>query len=212
MRYTLYAAPGSCSLAPHIILEEIGEPYDLSLMSPGHPETKTEAFRQVNPKGRIPVLTAAQFHLTEAPAILLHLASAYPDKGLLDPDGESIVRATEWFNWLSGTVHAVAVRMIWRPDYFSDDPSGHPAIVAKGRQHLLAAFSFIDAKLSKQEWAIRNTYSVVDPYLLVFFRWGNRMSIDMRALYPAWTEHALHLEQRPAVQRALVQESISLWQ
>ena len=55
MRYMLHAAPGSCSLAPHIILEEIGEPYDLALMSPGHPETKTEEFRRLNPKGRVPV-------------------------------------------------------------------------------------------------------------------------------------------------------------
>ncbi len=34
MLYTLHAAPGSCSFAPHIVLEEIGEPYSLALMSP----------------------------------------------------------------------------------------------------------------------------------------------------------------------------------
>ena len=63
--YTLHAAPGSCSLAPHILLEEIGDDYTLALMSPGHPETKTEAFRKLNPKGRIPVLTAENLLITE---------------------------------------------------------------------------------------------------------------------------------------------------
>src|SRR5271163_4078403 len=118
MRYILHAAPGSCSLAPHIILEEIGEPYDLALMSPGHPETKSEEFRRLNPKGRVPVLTAENFILTEAPAILVYLGLKYPHADLLRSDGDEVARTVEWCNWLSGTVHQVAVRMIWRADYF----------------------------------------------------------------------------------------------
>jgi glutathione S-transferase len=53
---------------------------------------------------------------------------------------------------------------------------------------------------------------VVDPYLLMFFRWGNRMLIDMQGSYPAWTAHARRLEDRRAVQSALAQEGISLWE
>ena len=101
--------------------------------------------------------------------------------------------------------------MIWRPDYFSDEPASHPHIVAKGKEHLLAAFSLIEAKMSGQDWAVGDHYSVVDPYLLVFYRWGNRMLIDMQSNYPVWTGHARRLEGRAAVQRALVQEGISLW-
>lgn len=211
MRYTLHAAPGSCSLAPHIVLEELGEPYSLLLMSPGHPETKTEEFRRLNPKGRIPVLTGEDFLLTEAPAILIHLGQANPDANLLEPHGENLIRSIEWFNWLSGTVHAVAVRMVWRPDYFSDMGDAHARIVDKGKEHLLDAFSLIEARMRERVWAVGDRYSVVDPYLLVFYRWGNRMLIDMQDSYPYWTLHARRLEERPAVQRALDQEGISLW-
>jgi glutathione S-transferase len=212
MRYMLHAAPGSCSLAPHILLEEIGEPYDLALMSPGHPETKTEEFRRLNPKGRVPVLTAEDFILTEAPAILLHLGLEYPRAQLLSFDGNGLARSIEWCNWLSGTVHQVAVRMIWLAGYFTDDASGHAALIAKGREHLRSAFSLIESKLKAREWAVGDRYSVVDPYLLVFFRWGNRMHVDMRNNYPAWTEHAHRIERRQAVQRVIAQEGISLWQ
>jgi glutathione S-transferase len=211
MVYTLHAAPGSCSFAPHIVLEEIGEPYSLALMAPGHPETKTEQFRQLNPKGRIPVLTADNFILTEAPAILVHLGLSYPDAGLLSTSPDAIVRSIEWFNWLSGTVHAVAVRMIWRPDYFTDD-NAHDVLIARGKEHLSSAFALIESKLRERFWAVGEQYSVVDPYLLVFYRWGNRMRLNMQGSYPAWTTHARCLEERPAVQNALTQEGISLWQ
>jgi glutathione S-transferase len=84
-------------------------------------------------------------------------------------------------------------------------------LVEKGRRHLASAFALIEAKLEGRTWAMGECYSVVDPYLLVFFRWGNRMFIDMQTNYPAWTTHARRLEGRDAVQRAIDQEGISLW-
>ncbi|RZJ11476.1 MAG: glutathione S-transferase family protein [Rubrivivax sp.] len=209
--FTLHASPGSCAFAPHIVLEEIGAPYHLELMSPGHPETRSDAFRQLNPKGRIPVLVSGNFVLTEAPAILLHLGLAHPTAGLIGQDPEHIVRAVEWTNWLSGTVHAVAVRMVWKADHFLPDPATHAPLIEHGMTHLLSAFSLIEAKLQDRPYALGDRYSVVDPYLLVFFRWGNRMRVDMRSRYPVWTDHAKRLERRDAVQRALAQEAISLW-
>ncbi|HEY8566576.1 MAG TPA: glutathione S-transferase family protein [Beijerinckiaceae bacterium] len=209
--YTLHASSGSCAFAPHIVLEEIGEPYALEMMSNGHPEARSEQFRQINPKGRIPVLVADGFILTEAPAILLHLGLTNPGSGLMGSDPESIVRAVEWTNWLSSAVHAVAVRMIWKAEFFLADPAAHPALVESGMAHLLSAFALVEAKMLDRAYALGSAYSVVDPYLLVFFRWGNRMRIDMAGKFPTWTAHARRLEQRPAVQRALAQEGISLW-
>lgn len=212
MFYTLHAAPGACSLAPHIILEELGQPYELAMMSSGHPEAKTAEFRRINPKGRIPVLTAEGFVLTEAAAILLHLGLTNPAAGLIGNDPTSIARAVEWMNWLSSAVHAVAVRMIWKPEFFLTEPAQFPALAAKGEEHLLANFALVEEKLTGRDWALGERYSIVDAYLLVFFRWGNRMAVDMSGLYPVWTAHAKRMEERPAVQRAISQEGISLWQ
>ncbi|RWN33467.1 glutathione binding-like protein [Mesorhizobium sp.] len=212
MHYTLYAAPGSCSFAPHIVMEEIGRPYSLALMSPGHPETKTDEFRRFNPKGRIPVLIAENFTLTEAPAIFLHLGLTNPDTGLLGADAANVVRSIEWFNWLSSAVHAVAVRMIWRADFFLPDETMYAPLVERGKERLASAFALIDTKMKDRVWAIGECYSIVDPYLLVFYRWGNRMAIDMQNTYPAWTTHTRRLEERAAVQRAIAQEGISLWE
>jgi glutathione S-transferase len=212
MTPTLYFSPGACSLAPHIVLEELGLPFQLIHASTSDGATHTPQYLQLNPKGRVPVLVTGRGELTEAPAILVHLATSHPDRGLLAGTPDGLVRSVEWFNWLSGTVHAVAIRQVWRPESFTDVLAQHADIVAKGKQNLANAFALIESRLAKTEWAVADHYSVVDPYLLVFYRWGNRIGFDMRGDYPAWTRHALQVRERPATARALTTEGISVWQ
>jgi glutathione S-transferase len=211
MTMSLYYSPGACSLAPHILLEEVGAPYALVLISTDKGEARADAFRRVNPKGRVPVLVQDDFVLTEAPAILLHIAASAPAHGFFPRSDIDLVRAVEWSNWLSGTVHGIAVRMIWRPADFADDVSEHVHVVARGHAHLAAAFALVESRMTGREWAVGEAYSHIDPYLLVFYRWGNRMKLDMRGTYPQWTKHALRMLARPAVERAFAQEGISAW-
>jgi glutathione S-transferase len=211
MTSTLYYSPGACSLAPHIVLEEIGLPFSLSLVSTADGGTRTPEHLRLNPKGRVPVLVSGDSVLTEAPAILVHLALSHPDAALLADSQEGLVRSLEWFNWLSGSVHAVAVRQVWRPETFTQDPAQQDAIIAKGKENLAAAFALIEERMKHAAWAVGDRYSAVDAYLLVFYRWGNRMGVDMRSLYTAWTAQALRTLDRPAVRRALSSEGISVW-
>lgn len=62
-----------------------------------------------------------------------------------------------------------------------------------------------------RDYAIPGGYSVVDPYLLVFYCWGKRIGLDMRALYPAWTRLTKRIGARPAVERVLAQEDIKIF-
>ena len=212
MTPTLYYSPGACSLAPHIVLEEIGRPFLLSLASTSDGTTRTPEYLRLNPKGRVPILTSGDSVLTEAPAILLHLAVSNPEAGLLASSTDGLARSIEWFNWLSATVHSVAIRQIWRPESFTRDESQHEDIVAKGKENLDSAFALIEERMSRSAWTVGDRYSTVDPYLLVFYRWGNRIGFDMRGLYKSWTRHTLRVLDRAAVQRALTQEEISVWQ
>jgi glutathione S-transferase len=212
MTHTLYYSPGACSLAVHIVLGEVGARFELTLVSASDGSTQSPEYLRLNPKGRVPVLVTGDFVLTEAPAILIYLASAYPAAHLLNASVEALVKSVEWFNWLSGTVHAVAVRQVWRPERFTLDPTAHAAIVGKGEEGLHKAFTLIDTRLGIAEWCVGDHYSIVDAYLLVFYRWGNRMGVPMRDRYPEWTKHMLRLLQRAAVQRALDREAISVWQ
>ena len=201
----LYYSPGSCSLAPHIVLEEIGQPYEIELVSAMDGSTKSADYLKINPKARVPALAVEYDILTEAPAILVFLAMTHPKANLLSTSAHSIARALEWMNWLSSGVHALAVAQNWRVERFSDDQACYPGIKDKGMDNLKQSYDLVETKLaaSKTDYVLGQQYSVVDPYLLVFFRWGNRLGLDMATDYPVWSDHARRLLARPAVEKVL---------
>ncbi|MGH7866237.1 MAG: glutathione S-transferase family protein [Candidatus Dormibacteraceae bacterium] len=208
----LYYSPGTCSLAPHIVLEELATPYQLELVSIAEGKTRTPEYLAINPKGRVPVLVTEEGEtLTELPAICWYLSQQASHPLLFPHDKLAGARVLEWCNWLSGTVHAMAFGQIWRPHRFLTDEKLYPNLQAKGRADVLDHFAMIESRLSGRTWTVGNAYTFVDAYLLVFFRWGNRIGLDMRAAYPAWTAHAERVAARPAVQRALQQEGIGIW-
>jgi glutathione S-transferase len=220
--YRLYYSPGACSMAVHIALEEIGEPYELELVSSsglrGGSMTDTPTWKAVNPKGRVPALTpvpgrvgGADQLLTEVHAILIYLGMTHPAAKLLPTEPATLARAVEWMNWLSGNVHAMSYGQIWRPTRFVADEKEVPPVQAKGRENLAEQYAYIEQLLSDgRDWALPGAYSVVDPYLLVFFQWGGRIGLPMRQSYPAWTKLAEKVMARPAVQRVLEQEKITV--
>jgi hypothetical protein len=73
MTSALYYSPGSCSMAPHIVLNEIGQPFELRKFATADRANYSPEYLAVNPKGRIPALQIDGFILTEVPAILAYL-------------------------------------------------------------------------------------------------------------------------------------------
>jgi glutathione S-transferase len=222
MHHRLYYSPGACSLAAHIVLEEIGEPYDLELVSSrgrlGGEETTSPAWIAQNPKGRVPALSGVDGRiggsdnlLTELHAILFYLARTNPQARLLpiDPAGEA--RAIEWMNWLASNVHAMSYGQIWRANRFVAEERDFAAVQHKGQQNVREQYEYIERLLGDgRNWALPDGYSVVDPYLLVLYQWGGRVGLNMRASYPAWSRMTDQTSRRPAVQRVLEVEKIIL--
>lgn len=218
--YRLYYSPGACSLAAHIVLEEIGQPYELELISAKDGEmTATAQWKAINPKGRVPALLGvpgriggADDLLTELHAILVYLARTNPAAGLLPSNPAAEARCIEWMNWLASNVHAMSYGQIWRPRRFIDDERQFPALKAKGEQNVREQYAYIESLLADgREWAVKGGYTVVDPYLLVFYRWGQRIGLDMKNAYPAWTHLTERVVARSAVQRALAKEQIKIF-
>ena len=205
----LYYSPGACSLAPHIVLEEIREPFDIELVSLMDGSTSTAEYLKINPKGRVPVLDIGESVITEVSAILTYLALTYPQSDLLENTPTGLARAIEWMNWLT-SIHSSIIAQNWRVERFSNNPSAHKDIQVKGMENLIEVCGQIDTKLRNLKWAVGEKYSIVDPYLLVFFRWGNLLGLDMKE-FLHWTKHAKLVEQRKAVQSVLKVENISVW-
>ena len=89
-RVTLYHAPHSRSTGVLILLEELGAPYDLNVLSLKKGEQREPAYRAINPMGKVPVLRHGEAIVTEQVAIYLYLADLFPEAGLAPPIGDPL--------------------------------------------------------------------------------------------------------------------------
>ena len=207
----LYHAPGACSLAPHIALEETGIAFEPVRIDFATTEQRSPTYLAINPKGRVPALVDDALVVTENPAILRYIAAQAPNAGLWPTDLRDEAHCTEWLAWCSSTVHP-AFAHIARAERYATSDEAKAEVQAKGRESCRDLWGQIEARLAHGAWAIGERYSVVDPYLLVFWNWGRgpRLGYDMAAAFPNWTAHARRMAERPAVQRVLAREGIAL--
>ncbi len=208
---TLYYAPGACSLAAHIVLEETGAPFETIRLDLAKGDQRAPEYLAVNERGRVPALYEEGWVLTENAAILRHLARTNPDAGMLPDDPRQQAIVDEWLAWLS-TAHHIAFAHIRRPERYSADDATYPEIRARGAETFGDLCTMTEVRLSNGGWALGERYSIVDPYLLVFWVWarGPALGFDMPQRFPAWTAHARRLAERPAVQRAFAREGLAL--
>jgi glutathione S-transferase len=193
------------------VLNEIGEPFELRKFATAERANYSPEYLAINPKGRIPALQIDGFILTETPAILTYLGRRFPSADLYPNDvSELEARCLELLAWSSNTVH-VAYAQLMRPERFVPGEPSFPPVKESGRVHFGRCLADIETRLQHQQYAIGDRYTVVDPFWLVFFRWGMRNGYDMRNTCPAYTAYAERLCSRSSVQRALTTEEISVW-
>jgi len=207
----LYYAPGACSLASHIALEETGAPYETVRLDLAKGDQRAPGYLAVNERGRVPALVEGDWVLTENTAILRHIARMHPGAGLWPQDPRDQARVDEWLGWLS-TGHHIAYAHIRRAERYTGDESAYPGIQAKGVESCGDLFTITEVKLSNGGWAVGEHYSVADPYLLLFWIWGRgpTLGFDMAERFPAWTAHARAMAARPAVQAVFAREGLKL--
>lgn len=208
--YELFWSPRSCAIAPHVVLEEIGVEYRLKkvpIQMDGRAETLVpDWFLDINPLGRVPVLSHDGQTLTETAAIMTYLARRHPEVPLLPDDLVEQARVLEWLSYLATAVHAVAFAQILRPQRFLSEPEAFPKVIRRGRENLRRAYSHIEDRLKGRRWAVGDRYSLSDIYLLFFYLGSKSAGQPMEDDYPAWSAVAARALQRAAVQRALSQE------
>ncbi len=210
--HVLYFWPGACSLAAHIAIEEAGIPFQARKVDFAAAAQRSPEYLAINPKGRVPALLCPWGVLTETPAILAYLGRLDGHPAPMWPE-DAIQQAvcSEWMTWLAATVH-IAYAHISRAERYAHSEPGRAEVARVGVTACKPLWDEIELRLSGREWATDAGYTVVDPYLQVFWNWGRgaRLAYDMPAEFPTWTAHANRLAARPAVRRAFAQEGIAL--
>jgi glutathione S-transferase len=202
---TLFYAPGACSMAAHIVLEESGEKHDARRMDLSKGEQKAEAYLKIHPQGRVPALLLDDGSpLAENTAILPYLGKRF---GLWPADPVAEARALSLIGFFAASVHPAHAH-IRRPERYALDESAFPTIKEAGRRAFHGYLKQVDGMLAGRQW-LSDEYSVLDPYAFVFYAWGVARELPMGELahYTALKDRML---QRPAVQRVVADEKVKL--
>ncbi len=208
MSIKLYYSPGACSLASHIAIEEVGVPYETVRINTSQGEQRSPAYLAINPRGRVPTAIIDGHVLTENVGIMTYFAGGYPKANIWPKDTLHQALAVSTMAWLSNTVHTTFAHM-FRAERYADDEAAREAVKAKGRAMFGEQLNEIDRLLAGRKWAVGTNYSVVDGYLLVFYRWGNRNQFDVKSL-PNYSALMQKVLARPAVKKVMADEGITL--
>jgi glutathione S-transferase len=199
-KYRLYGRRNAGSLAPQILLEEIGAPYELIWV--GKTPAELEALRRVNPAGKIPSLVLPDgTAVAESAAILIHLTNAHPQAELAPPAGTAAhARFLQWMVFLSANLYEAVLRYYHCERYAACGAAAAPAIKAQALIDYGAHLERIHGELSP--YVLGDRLSAADPYLHMLASWYPEDAEPLASRLPKLAELAGLVRRRPATLKA----------
>jgi glutathione S-transferase len=206
MRMKLYYSPGACSIGIHVLLEEVGKPYETAVVNLREGEQYKPPFTAVNPKSKVPTLARDDGSvLTEFPAIAYWLARSNPFANLLPDDIDQQAHALELLDYAVATIHMQGFGRQFRASNFTPSAADEEAVKTKGREIAEKGFALLDKALAGKEYAV-GKFSIADAAIFYVEFWSKRVGIALPANCAAHLDRMLA---RPAVQRVMQQEGLA---
>ena len=171
MTYKLYYAPGSASMGVHVLLEEIGAPYELIQSTIDRTKPRPTEQLAINPNGWVPVLLWDDNAMYEAAAITVFLCDRHPSAGL-SPATDTAERALflQTLVYFSNSVQN-AFQLDYYPDRFADTADDEPGAKRRGIRRLRETWNIINDQIGSKQWILGNQFSAVDIYLFMLTTW-----------------------------------------
>lgn len=196
----LYFSPGSCSLAVHISLIEIGHPFTLVQVDLRAGLVQGEPYTQVNPKGAVPALQLDSGEIfTEGVALQIYLSELNPAANLIPKTGTERFRCLEWLTYISTELHKGFVPL-WYPTTSEE-------VKSQTVEGLQKKFAWVNTQLKDKTYLLGTQYSAADGYLFTVMNWAHFLKVDI-----SQHTHLLGLMERvkarPAVQKAMAAEHL----
>jgi glutathione S-transferase len=202
----LYWGPHTCAIGIHILLEEIGKPYETERLDVGGGATHAPPFLSINPKGKVPTLVRDDGSvLTEFGAIATWLARTNLEKNLLPSDPEIEARAAETIAYVEGSIHGQGYGRLFKPQTFEPQDMvhgtlglGQSAVKLQGRQIIETGFAILDPPLGRHPYAAGEVLTIADFALFYVERWAAPQGVELPINVAAHFERMLA---RPAVHK-----------
>ena len=196
-QYRLFGWPGSGSFAVQVALEEAGARYDLIRV--GREPADIEAFRRINPVGKVPALQLPDGTVMfESAAMLIHLAHTHPNVQLAPPAGSSAhARFLQWMVFLSANLYEAALRIYYPQRYSARAEADATAVRDKADTDFFTHLALISQSLNP--YVMGELFSVADVYLYMLATWCHGDRSAMYGRLPLIAKHASLIAARPAV-------------
>jgi len=185
----------------HWMAHELGLDYEPRLIGSRTGETQTDAFRALNPKGKIPVLEDDDLVLTESVAIVTYLGDTYgKDSGLI-PAANTIERAryNEWCAFIQMELDANTLYILRKHRDLAEQYGEAPAAVATAIEGFQMQAQVADAALQGTDYLVGNRFTAADIILTTTLKWAIAYEV---ALTPRLIEYTNFHANRPAYRTA----------
>jgi glutathione S-transferase len=193
-KLTLYHAAPSRSSIVRWMLEELGEPYDLHLLSLAKGEQRAPSYLAVNPMGKVPALKHGDTVVTEAAAICTYLADEFPHARLNVPPGDP--RRGAYLKWLFFSPSCIEAAITDRAFPRQEQP--RPGTLGYG--DFDTVMNVVAKAVEPGPYLIGEQFTAADIVLGSTLRWG--MMFNLLPKRPEFAAYVGRLEQRPALERA----------
>lgn len=185
--------PMSRGQIAHWMLEELGQPYITNWLDWGPGGNKSADFLAINPMGKVPTIRHDGKVVTEAAAICLYLADAFP-QAKLKPDATGLAEYYRFTLFCAGPMEqaVTANAMGWAV------PEGRDGMAGFGTYD--NAVNALEQMLTGRDYVCGKTFTAADVYVGSTVDWGLTFkSIPTR---PPFEAYAARLRERPAYRSA----------
>ncbi|CUH47759.1 glutathione S-transferase family protein [Ruegeria atlantica] len=194
----LYYAPRTISIAVAIALEEAGLDYEAVRLDFAEGDQTKPAYKQINPKGRVPALAVDGGILTETGALLEYVATVAPDANLVPTDPVMAARMREVMYYLASTMHVNHAHKL-RGARWANKKASWKDMTAKVAQTMTTSCEYIVSNGLRGPFVLGDTVSLADAYLYVVCSWLEGDGVDVSA-FPKILAFREAMEARASVQ------------
>jgi GST-like protein len=194
----LYFHPSPNPMKAALLLEELGEPYELIAVDTFKGEQHLPAFLKINPNAKVPALADGDSAIFDSHAILLHLADKY--KRFLPAAGEARSSALSWLMFVATGLSPFSGQAV---HFLHHAPEDLPYAKNRYLKEVERHYRVLDERLSSHEFLAGTEYSIAD---MALWGWANFAGYILGEKGLSDYPHVQRLQQaisaRPAAMRA----------
>lgn len=209
----LHYYPGTAAMIPHIVLEELGVPFERVLVDRAQDRHKEPAFLKLNPNGLLPVLTDGDFVLYETAAIVLHLCDTHPAAKLAPAVGTpERAHFYQWLMWCTNTLQTSLIAWFYPERWVKEgNAEGAAQVKAKAQEKIGGLVDQLDALVARNggPWVLGREYGALDAYVFTLCRWTRNFQSGKARERTHLGPYLQRMSERAAVQRVFAAEKLS---